>query len=133
MSYRIIFWRNSCHIIQILWMQKRVIRIIMGHGNRDSSRILFKKLTSLPFMSQYILSLLIFVVNNRDTILIISEIHNINTRHISNFHLPSANLDIYQKGIHYSGIKIFIVLLSILKNFLIIRGHLKVLYNIAYT
>jgi hypothetical protein len=30
-----------------------------------------------------------------------------NTRHGSNLHLPLANLDIYQKGVHYSGITIF--------------------------
>ena len=66
MSYRIIFWGNYCHIIQIFWMQKRVIRIITGHRNRESYRILLKKLTSMPLMSQYILSALIFVVNNKD-------------------------------------------------------------------
>jgi len=41
--------------------------------------ILFKKLQILPLKSQYLLSLLIFVVNNRDKFLINSEIHNINT------------------------------------------------------
>jgi len=35
------------------------------------------------------------------------EIHNINTRHTSNLHLPRAHLNIYQKGVYYSGIKIF--------------------------
>ena len=57
-------------------------------------------------MSQYILSLLTFVVNNKDKFLINSEIHNVNTGHSYNLHLPSANLDIYQKGFHYSGTKI---------------------------
>jgi hypothetical protein len=36
-----------------------------------------------------------------------SEIHNINTRHTSNLHLPRAHLNIYQKGVYFSGIKIF--------------------------
>jgi hypothetical protein len=36
-----------------------------------------------------------------------SEINNINTRHTSNLHLPRAHLNIYQKGVHYSGVKIF--------------------------
>jgi len=39
-SYGIIFWGNSCHSIQIFQIQKRVIRIIMGCGTRDSCRIL---------------------------------------------------------------------------------------------
>jgi hypothetical protein len=76
-------------------------------GDRDYSRILLKKLKILPLMTQYILSLLIFVVNNRDQFLINSEIHNINTRQNSNLHLLLANLDIYQKGASFSGIKEF--------------------------
>jgi hypothetical protein len=107
MSYGIPFWGNSYHNIKNFWMQKRVIRIIMDCGNRDSCRILFNKLKILPLISQCILSLLIFVVNNRDQFLINSEIHNINIRHISNLLLPLGNSGIYQKGVYYSDIKIF--------------------------
>jgi hypothetical protein len=96
MNYGIIFWGNSCHSIQIIHMQKRVIKIIMGCGNRESCRIFFsKKPTILQFMSQYILSLHIFAVNNSNQFFINSGIHYINIRHCPNFHLPSANLDIY--------------------------------------
>jgi len=116
-SYGIIFWGNSCHSIQIFQMHKRVIRSIMGCGTRDSCRILFKKLKVLPLMSQYLLSLLIFVVNNRDPFLINSEIHNTSTRHSSNFHLTSANLDIYQKEAYFSGSKVFNSLPSVEKFF----------------
>jgi len=58
-------------------------------------------------MPQYVLSLLTFVSNNREQYFANSEIHNINTRHTSNPHLRSAHLNIYQKGVYYSGIKIF--------------------------
>jgi hypothetical protein len=61
----------------------------------------------LPLMSQYALSLLTFVSNNREQYFANCEIHNINTRHTSNLHLPRAHLNIYQKGVYYSGIKIF--------------------------
>ena len=61
----------------------------------------------MSLISQYILSLLIFVVNNRDQFFINSEIHNINIRHISNLLLPLECSGIYQKGVYYSGIKIF--------------------------
>jgi len=70
-------------------------------------------------MSQYILSILKFLVN-RDQFLINSEIHNVNTRHSFNLHLALENLDIYQKGVYYLGIKYLIIFLSTLKNFLII-------------
>jgi len=58
-------------------------------------------------MSQYKISLTIFVVNNRDQFFINSEICNINTRHNSNLHLPSANLDIHYKEVYYSDFNIF--------------------------
>jgi hypothetical protein len=58
------------------------------------------------------------VVSNRDQFLINSEIHSVNTRQGSNLHLPLANLDIYQKGVHYSGIKVFNSLPSSIKVFL---------------
>jgi len=107
MTYGIIFWGNSSHSTQVYKMQKRAIRIIMGWGNRESCRNLFKELNILPLMSQYILSLLTFVSNNREEYFANSEIHNINTRDTSNLHLPRAHLNIYQKGVYYSGIKIF--------------------------
>jgi len=47
------------------------------------------------------------VSNNREQYFANSEIHNINTRHTSNLHLPRAHLNIYQKGVYYSGIRIF--------------------------
>jgi hypothetical protein len=103
----------------------------VGCGNSDSCRILFKKHKILPIMSPYILSLLIFVVN-RDQFLINSDIRNVNTRHSFNLHLALKNLDIYQKGVYYLGIKYLIIILSTLKNFPIIRGHLN-MYNISHT
>jgi hypothetical protein len=74
---------------------------------RDSCREHFKKLKILPLQSQYILSLLLFVVNNRGYFMANSKIHNINTRTKWNLHQPMTNLTTYQKGMYYSGIKVF--------------------------
>ena len=67
MSYGIIrvFWGKSCHSSIIFRLQKKVIRIMEEWGNRVSCRGLFKKFQILPLKSQYILSLLMFVVQNR--------------------------------------------------------------------
>jgi len=54
MTYGIIFWGNSTHSIHVFQLQKRVIRIITESRPRDSCRQLFKKLGTLPLMSQYI-------------------------------------------------------------------------------
>jgi hypothetical protein len=50
----------------------------------------------LPLQSQYILSLLLFVVDNGDYFEVNSEIHNINTRNKLNLRLPVSNLSVFQ-------------------------------------
>ena len=91
MTYGIIFWGNSSHSIQVFRIQKKAMRIIMERGNRESCRHVFKELNILPLMSQYILSLLTFVSNNREQYFANSEIHDINPRHTSSLHLPRAH------------------------------------------
>jgi hypothetical protein len=64
MSYGIILWGILSHSSIIFRIQKKAIRIMEGCGNRVSCRNLFKKLQILPLTSQYILSLLMFIVQN---------------------------------------------------------------------
>ena len=61
----------------------------------------------LHLQSQCILSLLIFVINNKDLYKVNLEIHSINTRQNSSLYQPSSNLTTYHKGIYYFGIKVF--------------------------
>jgi hypothetical protein len=107
MSYGIMFWGNSSNSTIIFKMQKKAIRIMEGCGYRVSCRDLFKKFQILPLTSQYILSLLLFIVENKNIFLSNNENHNLDTRQKNNLHLPQANLTIYQKGAYYSGIKIY--------------------------
>jgi len=53
------------------------------------------------------LSLLMFVVQNKNLFPTNNENHNLDIRQRNNLDLPQANLTIYQKGAYYSGIKIF--------------------------
>jgi hypothetical protein len=76
----------------------------------------FKKLNILPLQSQYILSLLLFVVQNIGEFASNSEVHTINTRHKSNLYPPSIKLTKCQKGVYYSGIKVFNHLPQNIKN-----------------
>jgi hypothetical protein len=105
LSYRIIFWGNSVHSKYIFRIQKRTIRFITNSGVRDSYRELFKKLQILPLYSQYIYSSLMFVVKNRDLFKLNSDIHNIGTRHNNDFHLPSAQSKLFQKGVFIQELK----------------------------
>jgi hypothetical protein len=115
MAYGIIFWSTSPLSINLFRLQKRVSIIITNSRNTDSCRELFKKLQVLPLISQYIFSLLLFVVKNREQLKFNSEIHNNNTRY-NNFHYPICNLTVFQKGTYYFGMKVFNNLPSSIKN-----------------
>jgi len=97
-------------------MQKRVIRILMGISYRESCRGLFKELKILTHSSQYIFSLLLFVVHNRGYFAPNSIYNNFNTRQKNNLHLPHVSLIMYQKGVLYSGINFFNALPSTIKD-----------------
>jgi hypothetical protein len=107
MTYGIIFWENSTHSDQIFKIQKGIIRIIMKAGNRDTCRPLFKALNILPFHSQYIFSLSIFIVKNIDKYVTNSDIHNINTIQNLELQYPTCKLTKVQKGVPHTGIRIF--------------------------
>jgi hypothetical protein len=77
-----------------------------GRGNRVSCRNLFKKLQILPLTPQYMLSFLMFVVQNKKIFVTNNENHNKDTRQ-RNLYLPHANLNIYQKRSLLFGNKFF--------------------------
>lgn len=107
MTYGIIFWGNSRHSSVIFRLQKRVIRIITGIRNRDSCREHFRTLKILPLQSQYILSLLLFVTDNKDLFQRNFEVHQINTRNKSSLHQCPSKLSVYQRGAYCTGIRVF--------------------------
>jgi hypothetical protein len=77
LTYGIIFWGNSTHSKVIFKIQKSIIRIMTDSGSKDSCRALFKALDILPLQSQYIYSIPVFVVMNRDLFISNYGIHNI--------------------------------------------------------
>jgi hypothetical protein len=114
-SNGIIFWGSSAYAKIIFKIQKRIIRIITNSCNIDSCQNLFKELNILPLQSQYIFSLLMLIVKNRDCYKTISGVHTCNTRFNHDLHLPGANLTIFQKGGCYSGIRLYNHLPPLLK------------------
>jgi hypothetical protein len=79
---------------------------MMGCRSRDSCRKLFPNLEILPLPSQYILSLLLFMIRNNQ-FQVNSEIPQINTRQHANLYQPSVNATKYQKGVYCIGVKVF--------------------------
>ena len=105
MSYGIMFWGHFTSSIKVFRLQKRIKRIMMGCGSRDSCRKLFIRLKILTLPSQYILSLLLFVIKSKELFSTNNETHSICTRLHLNFHQPSANLTKYQTGVYIHGFK----------------------------
>jgi hypothetical protein len=106
-SYGIIFWGNSTDSKKVFYIKKRIIRIMAGAKRRASYRELFKKFNVLPLASEFLLSLLSFVVDNMEKFQTNSAIHSISTIYRYNLPVPNSNLSKYQKEVYYSGIKIF--------------------------
>jgi hypothetical protein len=79
LSCGVTFWGNSPYCNHIFKIQKRIISAIMGSVTRDSWHKLFRQLNILPLQFQYIFSLMLFVVKNRDQFLSSSEVRDINT------------------------------------------------------
>jgi hypothetical protein len=107
MSYGIILWGNLSYANKIFKLQKRVIRIIVGATNRDSCRGLFKHLKILTLKSQYIISVVCFIIDNRDDYICNYDVHKRNTRQGSDLHQPSTSLSLYKKSIINMGINIY--------------------------
>jgi hypothetical protein len=84
-QYRIILGGNSAHAQQVFKLQKRVIRIMSGMGPRCLCRNLFLKLNILPVPCQYILSLMLFLMENQQEFLTSAHVHGLDTREKKSF------------------------------------------------
>ena len=107
LQYGIIFWGNSTHVHPVFKLQKRVVRVMSGVGPRSSCRNLFRKLNILPVACQYILSLMLFIVDNQENYPTNAYVHGLDTRNKNNLYLPTVSLSCIQKGVSYSGTKLF--------------------------
>jgi hypothetical protein len=103
----LVLWGNLTNNSRVFKLQKKVIRIILGVGPRDSCRSLFKKLDILPLSCKYIFSLTLFVIDNQNNICSGSEAHGLNTRSKNQFYIPTANLSVFQKGTIFTCIRLF--------------------------
>ena len=107
LKYGIIFWGNSPVSKDIFKIHKRAIRTINGKGRCDSCKQLFKKLNILTLLSQYIVSLIDFVIKNRELYRTNRDVHGLTTRNSFDLHLPLVKLTVVQRGVLYSGCKVF--------------------------
>jgi hypothetical protein len=92
-SYGLIFG-GTHHSLKIFRMQKKKRNYEGLQEWGVSCRNLFKRLEILPLASQYILSLMLFVVNNKNLFILNSEKHNTSTRQLNNVYQPIANFSV---------------------------------------
>jgi hypothetical protein len=85
----------------------RPVRIMAGVGTRSSCRGLFRKLKMLPLSCQYILSLMLFVIDNLKDFPTNAYVHSLDTRIKNQLCLPAVSLAGVQRGVSYSGVRIF--------------------------
>jgi hypothetical protein len=63
----------------LIFKIRKIVKIIIKARNKDSCCPSFRLLKILPLYSQYIFSILIFVVKNLDIFKVNSDIHTIHT------------------------------------------------------
>ena len=97
-KYRIIFWGNSSnsgeniHFTNKQTNKQKTPELQFVHIPELHVVVYLKKLEILPTPHQYILSLMNFIVNNKETFQTNSSIHNIKTWNMHHLHRPNANL-----------------------------------------
>jgi len=106
MTYGLIFCGNSPDSVKIFRLQKKIIRIMMGCRITDTCRKSFLNLEILPLPSQYILSLLLSMIRNKNQFHVNSKIHQTNARQHANLHQPSVNTTKYQRAVHCIAVKV---------------------------
>jgi hypothetical protein len=97
-------------------VQKKIIRIMASVKQRVSCTELFKKFNIYPLASEFLLSLLSFIMDNMKKFQTNSDTHNINTRHKYDLCLLNAIITRYKKIMYYTGIKLFSTLLASIKS-----------------
>jgi hypothetical protein len=128
MYYGLIFWGNRTHSSRVSKLQKRAARIMVWAGSRASCRKIFSFLQILPLPSQYLYSLVMFVVNNMELFAENSELYATVARNSSNLHFTISNLTAFQKGPQYFGIKVYNSLPSNMKQLSNNKKHLRKYY-----
>jgi hypothetical protein len=80
---------------------------MMEMKHSESCRPAIIKLNILTLASQYVLSLINFMINNLEQFTLNSSIYKKPMRHGRNIHVPQSPLAMWQTGVYYMGIQIF--------------------------
>jgi hypothetical protein len=101
------FWGNASHAKRVFKLQKRAIRLIKGCGYRDSCREHFRDMNILPLRSQYMYSLMMFVITNGEIFDTNRDCYEIDTRQNMNIHMYQFDLAKYGNGVYHMAVRIY--------------------------
>ena len=128
LTYGLEIWGNTFdkYIKLLHLLQKKVVHIIKGIGPRDSTKHLFKELKILCIYKLYKFSVVVFMFRFikgelpdifTNMYIFNSDVHNYVTRNVNELKLPLCKLEICQRHIRYTGVKIWnLVSSSIIHN-----------------
>jgi len=114
-------------------MQKRIIRIMTGCNSRVCCRNLFRRLEILRLVSQYILSLMLFVVTKKIFLFWIQSII-LKVQDNSVIFISPKLILLYTKGQYITwALRSSVIFLHTLKMYLIMLGYLILFMIPTYT
>lgn len=107
LSYGIAHWGRASDARQMLVLQKKAIRCMIGvKSQRVSCRQFFKDLSILTFPSLYMYSVVIYAIGLRGAASR-GDVHSYNTRGREEFDLPFCRLAVSQNNPRYMGLRLF--------------------------
>ena len=118
LNYAAEVWGDACanHLLSIIGLQKKVIRIITNSHRREHTLPLFEKLNILRFeeIHFYKIALIMFKVHHNETPTVFTAlfvrnnvIHNYGTRQAGQLHVPNARTNYMLNAISIKGVKIW--------------------------
>jgi hypothetical protein len=103
LKYGIIFCGNSTNYSRVFKLQiKKLITIIFGVNLEPHVGIFLRNLSC-----EYILSLVLFVIDNQNNFCSGLEVHGLNIRSQNQLYLPILNLSVFQNGTMCTSIRLY--------------------------
>jgi hypothetical protein len=106
-NYGVIFWGASNNSLPIFYLQKKIVRLMVRVGRRESCRQIFKDLKLLPLPCIYIFRTILYLHNkigNHDTV---GKLHTYNTRGRDVLSYPLHRTTAFERTPDYMGIRLY--------------------------
>jgi len=107
LSYGVVLWGNCSSAVEVFKCQKRAVRAILGKGQREHCKPLFRELSIMSLPSLYVYQSILFVYSNLENIPTNSDLHCHDTRLKNSLNVPRARLSKYKKSCYIDGVQMY--------------------------